>query len=269
MDSSYFRVDGGKLYYEVAGQGDPIVLIHAGFVDSRMWDEQFKLYANQFKVVRYDVRGFGKSDQPQDTFTNSNDLHMLLQHLKIPKASLIGVSNGGAIALDFAVEYPESIMKLILVGTGVRGYENTPEEEKIWDEFDEMMKPQEAAVKENRLGDAVKMDVDTWAAAQNPANRKRILKIATDNAHTQAEPPGKWQVKQEQTTFKRLSEIKAPTLLIVGDRDVKGMQLLSQRLHKLIADSRIEMIEGADHLVNLSKPEEFNRLVLEFLTNQD
>ncbi len=232
-----------------------------------MWDEQFELFAKQFTVIRYDVRGFGKSDQPRDKFTNSNDLYSLLKHLNIPKTTLIGVSNGGAIALDFAVEHSEMIDRLILVGTGVRGYENTHIEEKIWDKFDEMMKPQELAVKENRLADAVEMDVNIWAAAQNPTNRKRILEMAMENAHTQAEPPGKWQLAQDTPTFKRLREIKAPTLLIVGDRDVEGMVLLSKRLQGLIPNSKLVIVEGADHVVNLSKPVQFNRLVLEFLTN--
>lgn len=266
MIANYAPVEGGRLYYEVLGEGLPLILIHAGFLDSRMWDEQFKLFAEEFKVIRYDVRGFGKSDRPSSKFTNSNDLYSLLKHLQIPKATLIGVSNGGAIALDFAVEHPEMLEKLILVGTGVRGYENTPVEEKIWDKFDEMMKPQELAVKENRLAEAVEIDVNVWAPAQNPRNRKRILEIAMDNVHTQAEPPGKWQAKQQTPTFKRLNEIKAPTLLIVGDRDVEGMLLLSKRLQRLIPNSKLEMVEGADHVVNLSKPRQFNRLVLEFVT---
>lgn len=232
-----------------------------------MWDEQFKLLADHFTVIRYDVRGFGKSDRPREKFTNSNDLYSLLKHLNIPKATIIGVSNGGAIALDFAVEHPEMLERLVLVGTGVRGCENTPKEEKIWDKFDEMMRPQELAVKENRLSDAVEMDVNVWAAAQNPTNRKRILEIEMDNAHTQAEPPGKWQAKQDIPTFKRLEVIHTPTLLIVGDRDVPGMVLLSKRLQGLIPNSKLVIIEGADHVVNLSKPDEFNQLVLEFLKN--
>ncbi len=267
MVSGYVQVDNGKLFYEVTGEGPPLVLIHAGFLDSRMWEEQFKLFSENFKVIRYDVRGFGKSDPPRDTFTNSNDLYTLLKHLKIPKTSIIGVSNGGAIALDFTVEHPEMIDRLILVGTGVRGYENTLVEEKIWDKFDEMMKPQELAVKENRLADAVEIDVNVLAAAQNPTNRKRILEIAMDNAQTHVEPPGKWLVKQGTPTFRRLGEINVPTLLIVGDRDVEGMVLLSKRLEGLIPGSRLVIVEGADHVVNLSKPEQFNRLVLEFLRN--
>lgn len=267
LQSDYVHVDNGKIYYQVTGEGPPLVLIHAGFLDSRMWDEQFKLFADGFKVIRYDVRGFGKSDSPHDKFTNSNDLYSILKHLNITKATLIGVSNGGAIALDFAVEHPEMLERLILVGTGVWGYENTPEEEKIWDRFDEMMKPQELAVKENRLADAVEMDVNVWAAAQNPTSRKRILEIAMDNARTQAEPPGKWQIRRQPSTFKRVVEINAATLLIVGDRDVEGMILQSRRLQELIPNSKLVVVEGADHVVNLSKPDQFNRLVLEFLKN--
>lgn len=270
MISDYVQVDGGRLYYEVNGQGHPLVLIHAGFLDCRMWDREFELYAENYRVVRYDVRGFGKSSRPTEKFSDSKDLYTLLTHLSIPKTYLLGVSNGGRISLDFTVEHPEMVDGLILVGTGVRGYEvSGPEEEKSWDEFDAKMKPEEEAkeraIKENRLEDVVRMDVDTWAAAQKPEQRQRIFEIAMDNAHTQSEPPGKLQVSPQPPAFKRLSEIKMPTLFIVGDRDVSVMELMTRRLNSLMPGSKMVLLQGADHIANMSKPEEFSRTVLEFL----
>lgn len=159
---------------------------------------------------------------------------------------------------------------LILVGTGIRGYEvSGPEEERVWDEFDAKVKPEEEAkeraIKENRLEEAVKMDVDTWAAAQQPEPRQRIFEVAMDNAHTQAEPTGKLQVSPQPPAFKRLSELKMPTLFIVGDKDVPVMELMTRRLHSIMPGSKMVLLQGADHIANMSKPEEFNRTVLEFL----
>lgn len=235
-----------------------------------MWDREFDLYAKNYRPIRYDVRGFGKSSRPTEKFSDSIDLYTLLKHLSIEKTYLLGVSNGGRISLDFTVEHPEMVDALILVGTGIRGYEvSGPEEEKNWDEFDAKMKPQEEAqqkaIKENRLEDAVRMDVDLWASATAGQSRQRILEIAMENAHTQAEPPGKLQVSPQPPAFKRLSEIKAPTLLIVGDKDVLDSQIITKRLNSIMPSSKMVLLHGADHIANMSKPEEFNRTVLEFL----
>lgn len=269
MVSDYVQVDGAKLYYEVDGKGHPLVLIHAGFLDSRMWDKEFELYNENYRVIRYDVRGFGKSSHPTDKFSDSNDLYNLLKHLDVAKTYLLGVSNGGRISLDFAVEHPDMVDGMILVGTGIRGYKVAgPEEEKMWDEFDAMMKPtedaQKKAVEENRLEDAVRIDVDLWAPAAGES-RQRVLDIAMDNAHAQKEPPWKLQTSPQPYAFERLSTIKAPALLIVGDRDLWGSQIITRRLHSLLPGSKMVVLQGADHIANVSKPEEFDRTVLGFL----
>ncbi len=266
MDNGFVMVEGGRIYYETNGEGHPLVLIHAGFLDRRMWDSQFDLFAKQFRVIRYDVRGYGKSDRPTSNFSDYKDLHTLLEHLRVEKTHLVGVSNGGRIALDFTLQYPQMVGGLVLVGSGVKGYEPSgPEEEKIWDEFDKQMKPQEEAVKQNNLADAVEIDVNTWASAQPPASHRRLLEIAMDNAHIQKDNPGKFQVSPDPPAFKRLPEISAPTLLIVGDRDVPGMVHITNQLHSRIRGSERRIINGADHIVNMSKPDEFHRAVLGFL----
>src|SRR5260370_34695455 len=147
-----------------------------------MWDTQFQLFSESFTVIRYDVRGFGKSDVARTKFSDYKDLRVILDHLGAQTASLVGVSNGGRIASDFAVEYPSMVSHLVLVSPGMSGYKSSgPEEEKMWEEFDAQMKPEEDAVREGRAADAVEMDVITWASAQPLANRERITRIAIDN----------------------------------------------------------------------------------------
>src|ERR1700756_3460854 len=151
LTTGYAEVDNGLLYYETAGKGPALVLIHAGFLDSRMWDDQFELFSKTHKVIRYDVRGFGKSDKATSKFSNYSDLHTLLEYLRVESASLIGCSMGGRIALDFAVEHPNEVQSLILVSPAVSGYKpSDPEEERLWKEFDDRMKPQEDAIREGR-----------------------------------------------------------------------------------------------------------------------
>ena len=264
--TGYAKVDGGRLYYETSGDGPALVLIHAGFLDSRMWDPQISLFSKSHKVIRYDVRGFGKSDIARTKYSDYKDLHGILDHLEVKRVSIVGVSNGGRIASDFAVEYPSMVNHLVLVSPGMSGYKSSDqEEEKMWEEFDAKMKPQEDAVREGRAADAVEMDVATWASAQTPANRERITQIAMDNFHVQVENPWKHQVPPEPRTWHRLSQIRTPTLLIIGDRDVAPQIVMAGNIHSHISGSKKMLIQGADHIVNMSKPHEFNRTVLEFL----
>ena len=269
LETGYVEVDGGRLYYETSGDGPAMVLIHAGFLDSRMWDPQIPVFSESHVVIRYDVRGFGRSDVARNKYSDYKDLRGLLDHLRVKTASLVGVSNGGRIASDFAVEHPSMVDHLVLVSPGMSGYKfSGPEEEKMWEEFDRQMKPQEDADREGRAADAVEMDVNAWASAQASVNRERIMKIALDNFHVHLENPWKLQVPPEPRTFQRLSQIRIPTLLIIGDRDVPPQILMVDNIHSHIPGSKKVLIRGADHIVNMSKPDEFNRTVLAFLRQQ-
>src|SRR5207302_4932662 len=208
VETGYAGVDGGRLYYETSGKGPALVLIHAGFLDSRMWDTQFQLFSENYRVIRYDVRGFGNSDVARTKFSDYKDLRGILDHLGAKTASLVGVSNGG------------------------------------------------------------EMDVNAWAPAQTLANRERITQIAMDNFHVHVENPWKLQVPPEPRTWERLSNIRVPTLLIIGDRDVPEQILMVHNIHTHIPGSKKVLIQGGDHIVNMSKPDEFNRTVLEFLRTQ-
>src|SRR5437879_13455229 len=126
-----------------------MVLIHAGFLDSRMWDTQFQLFSKNYMVIRYDVRGFGRSDIARTKFSDFKDLRGILDHLRVKTASLIGVSNGGRIASDFAVEYPSMVDHLVLVSPGMSGYKSPcPEEAELGEEIDQKTHAQGASASE-------------------------------------------------------------------------------------------------------------------------
>jgi uncharacterized protein (TIGR02246 family) len=114
LGAGTLAVKGGHLYYEVKGEGQPLILLHAGGMDSKMWDAQFDRLSQQFLVVRYDLRGFGRSSKPEQPFYPVDDLHQLMRHLGIKRASLVGLSMGSGVALDFALEHPEMVEKLVL-----------------------------------------------------------------------------------------------------------------------------------------------------------
>jgi pimeloyl-ACP methyl ester carboxylesterase len=127
VTSGLAEVNGTKLYYEMAGQGHPVVLIHGGVLSSSEWDEQFIPFAEHYQVIRYDVRGCGKSETRKLPYSNSEDLYQLLRFLRIEKTVVIGGSMGGGIAVDFALEHPDMVDALVMVGGVVSGWQYSPE----------------------------------------------------------------------------------------------------------------------------------------------
>ncbi|MEZ4615467.1 MAG: alpha/beta hydrolase [Caldilineaceae bacterium] len=125
LRSGFAEINGARLYYEIAGSGRPLVMLHSHLLDSGQWDEQVAYFATTRQVIRYDARGFGQSDLPPVPFAYYKDLHGLLLYLGIDQADFIGCSGGGMTNLDFAVTYPQMVGKLILVGTAVSGYRPT------------------------------------------------------------------------------------------------------------------------------------------------
>src|SRR5258708_1907088 len=135
----FAAVDGARLYYEIMGAGHPLVLVHAGIADSRMWDDQFAAFAEHFTVVRYDIRGFGKSVMPPGVSSTYRDLHGLLRVLGIERAHVVGLSIGGGIAIDFTLQHPEMVTALVPVASGLGGEMPSEEMVKAYAEVDAIL----------------------------------------------------------------------------------------------------------------------------------
>src|SRR5438874_11834798 len=110
------------IYYEIKGKGHPLVFLHGGQMDRRMWDDEYEFFARHYRVIRYDIRGFGKSDTAKKPYSDAEDLYTLLRHLGLKEATLVGLSLGGAISVDFAILHPETVRSLILVCPGLGGF---------------------------------------------------------------------------------------------------------------------------------------------------
>jgi pimeloyl-ACP methyl ester carboxylesterase len=248
------------LYYEAAGTGEPVVLIHGGQLDCRMWDEQFQTFAQHYRIIRYDVRGYGKSEAPTKPYANEKDLLGLLQYLHIEKAHLIGLSLGGRIAIDFTLTYPDRVKNLVAVGPGLSGFAWSAEGEKrSWQIVE--------AARDQGPEKAVELwlhDPYMAPAMENPVLAKRLRCLARDNARCWLVNPF---LRRELTppAVKRLGEIHAPTLVVIGERDVPDIQAIGKLLKKGVPHARKVMIPGAGHIVNMEKPQEFDRIVRRFL----
>ncbi|HET7637034.1 MAG TPA: alpha/beta fold hydrolase [Candidatus Limnocylindria bacterium] len=137
--SGYVEVDGGRLYCEADGEGHPLVLVHAGIANLRMWDEQVPAFAERYRVIRYDTRGWGRSETEQVAFADRADLAAILDHFEAPSAHVLGLSRGGGIALDFALDYPDRADSLVFAAGGIGGFvvPDPPEIEELFREVEE------------------------------------------------------------------------------------------------------------------------------------
>ncbi len=258
-------------YYEVAGDregGHPLVLLHGGLVDRRLWDDQFAVFAQHYKVIRFDMRGYGDSGLLKtDTkpYSQRQDLYVLLQFLGIEKTYLVGLSMGGGLAVDFTLEHPEMVDALITVGASVSGFENEDSGNALWAEADE-------AFKQRDIARAVEITLRIWTdgPSRKPeevdhAVRERVRVMSTRNFSRPDDEDAPEPLELEPPAISRLSEIHVPTLIVVGDQDVHDILTIADILEKGIAGAKKVVIPGTAHHLNMEKPEEFNRVVVDFL----
>jgi 3-oxoadipate enol-lactonase len=255
---SFVDVEAGKLYYEECGTGpDAVILIHDGIAHSAVWDDIWPAFCKRFHAIRYDRRGYGRTPASTTWYTETEDLATLLRNRKVSHAVLVGSSHGGELSIDFTLQYPALVRQLVLVGAVVSGLPYT-------DHF------------LNRgIGNSQpfeKNDVPTglanWAkdkyvlAASHDAAKKRLLDLLTANpqdmTHTDYARP-------MQLALHRLKEIRAPTLILVGDADIPDVHAHAGAIEAGIPGSKRVVITDAGHLMYLEKPEEFSRLVITFI----
>jgi len=256
--TGFAPTDGGPLYFERAGRGPTVVLIHGGMMDHRMWDEQFDLLASSFDVVRYDVRGFGRSPAPHGPYTNYKELGQLLDHLGVARADLIGLSMGGSIAIDFAIADPARVGRLVLVGPGLSGFQ--------WSFSDAEWLPilKAATDKDERTLADLWLKHPFMSPAARSAAAPRIRAIVEEN-RTAWLMNAQFERELDPMAIGRLGELRAPILLVIGDRDVPDIHKIGDQIKREAAGVREVTIAGAGHIVNMERPAEFNAAILTFL----
>lgn len=268
VQTGFVATNGTQLYYETLGAGHPLVLIHGGYMDRRMWDDQFTAFAQHYQVIRYDVRGFGKTELPQVPYADRQDLYDLLQALGVTKTYLLGLSLGGEVAIDFTLEHPEMVDALILVGSPVPGYPRdvmfTPEQlqEQIqrWTPFANAIRAKNTAA----MVDCLMADTTLVPQPQYPEARQRVRENLSEYSFVWVLSPA---TKQALTpvAYERLAEIRVPTLIIVGADDHFQLHKSAAKLEQDIPHTKRVTISDTHHMPNMEKPEEFNALVLDFL----
>lgn len=264
LQAESIDIPGGKLWYEVLGEGLPLVLLHDGLVPSGTWDDQMPAFARLFRTLRYDRRGYGRSEAAKAPFSDVDDLHALLEALKIDRAVLVGCSNGAKLAVDYALAHPERVGSLVLVGPVVSGLPHSEHfQRRGLENFRPMFRDKNAdGLIEAWVQDRYILDP---ASARARERLRELLKGSPNplvNRGIESRAP-------ERPAAGRLAEVKVPALILVGASDIPDVHAHAGALEAGIQGSRRVVIPGAGHLIHLEKPDLFNETVLAFLRPDD
>jgi len=263
VDSSYINVDGGKLFYEIAGKGENIVLLHDGMVNREIWDEQFPLLAKYYRVVRYDRRGYGKSSDPQAPYSDIDDLNELFVSLNIDRAILIGMSSGGGCVIDFTLKFPGKVKSIILVGAVVGGYGYTSHMISRGGH----LKSPEAMADPAKAASYFVWEDPYEIYSENIAAKNKVAEILRRNIHRPFN--SQYYKPPDRIAARFLSEIQVPTLVLVGEYDIPDVHSHAGVIHFGIPGARREVILNSGHLIPVEQPDEFNRAAFRFLRRNE
>ena len=266
LGTGFANVNGAKIYYELAGEGQPFVMIHAGVADRRQWNNEFEYFSKRYRVLRYDMRGYGKSEPVDGEFSHLNDLKTLLHHLFIDEpVILMGCSMGGGLAMNFALTFPKRTNALIMVGSAPNGLElDVPTPAKFAEA--------EKADKAKDWDLLCEIETQIWFDGEgrtpdqvNPVMRK----LAYDMNHIalahEAKGLGKRLPDTKIPAARRLNELHLPILVLVGEHDTPYILAASEHMVENLPYAKKVLFEDAAHLPNMDQPEEFQKVVEVFL----
>lgn len=263
VQTGFAEINGAKIYYEVSGEGQPFLMVHAGIANKSMWDNQFDFFAQKYKVVRYDMRGFGQSLPVAGDYQRHEDIRALLDFLKIDHAYLMGCSMGGGACMNFVLDYPDRADALIMVGSGPGGFSYDGWSPSPLDEEMEAAYRKGDLERVNELGMQIWIDGKGRTPDQvNPALRKKVYDmnmIALRNEKLLGK-----DVPPPTSAAKRIGELHLPVLIVIGDLDEEYIAKAADFMAAIPGAHKIVM-HGTAHLPNMEFPKEFNAHVQEFL----
>ncbi len=258
VPGAFVDVEGSKLFYEECGTGpDALILLHDGIAHSAVWDDVWPTFCKQFHVIRYDRRGYGRSPAATTWYSETEDLATLLRSRKIKCAILVGSSHGGELSIDFTIQYPNLVKQLVLVGAVLSGFPYT----------DHFLNRGMANSAPFEKGDVVK-GLSNWSkdkyllAPGHEAAQKHLLAILTANPQDMTHADF---ARPTRPSLSHLSEIRVPTLILVGDADIPDVHAHAGAIEAGIAGSKRMIISDSGHLMYLEKPEDFSRVVILFI----
>lgn len=250
---------------DVHGDGPAVVLLHAGLTDSRLWEPQLRSFPQSHLVLRVDLPGFGNSPFETNPVSFRGAVRDAMDVEGINRAALVGASLGGNTALQLTLESPERVSALVLVGAGLPDHDWSEDVTSFFDE-------EEGALERGDLEAAVKANLRMWFAGPHrrlddlsPAMRELVGEMQRQAFRQQEGNDGVRMLRLEPSESERLGEVSVPALIVTGDEDVGDIHVIADRLAAGIPAAERATIAGAAHLPSLERPEEFDRIVLDFL----
>ncbi|GAB3725827.1 alpha/beta fold hydrolase [Spirosoma lituiforme] len=261
-------VADSKIYVEESGQGPALLLLHAGLLDHRMWQQQVSQLNQRFRVLNCDMRKHGLTQDGDSTFLNSTGLALVLDSLKVSTAHVMGLSLGAVAAVDLVLAHPHRIDKLILAAPGLIGYDLNHDSVLVANQ-----RKENAAKQRGDTLAYVDYFLRSWADGPhrsptrvNPHVRAQMKRMVSDNLKHHQWATGFW-FKDDPLPIDQLGFIRSETLVLVGDQDMSDILAISDVLTHKIPRVKKVVIPGAAHILNLEKPVLFTRIVKSFLEN--
>jgi 3-oxoadipate enol-lactonase len=254
-----------SVWFDVHGEGPAVVLVHAGVADSRMWEPQLRTFPASHRVVRVDLPGFGESPFETDVVSYRGAIREALDGAGVERAALVGTSLGGRSALELALDSPERVSALVLVGPGLDDHDWSEQVEAFGAE-------EEAALQRGDLDAAVTANLRLWLAgprrdldAVDPQVRELVAEMQRQAFRLSKGHDDLQADRLDPPASARLAEVQVPTLVLTGDEDVDDIHAIAERLQREISGAERATISDAAHLPSLERPDEFDRIVLAFL----
>ncbi len=256
---AYATLGSARIYYEMEGEGPTVLLLHPVGLDTSCWEAQVPALAPSFRVLRVDLRGHGRSNTPPPPYALTDfaaDVHQLLQQLRLAPAHVIGLSLGGMVAQLLALEHPKDVRSLVLADTN----------STLGAEVRRAIVERGEAARREGMSSILDSTLTRWftpefmGADVVDRTRKRLL---TDDVEGWA---AAWRAISELETEPRLAEIRMPTMVIIGEKDLSVPVARAREMAGRIPGAAFHVIPGAPHMAPMEQPQLFNRLILEFLT---
>ena len=259
------------IYAEATGEGPALVLVHAGICDSGMWDPQWRSLAGRHRLIRHDLRGFGRSPVPPDAYSHARDLLAVMDAAGAADAVVVGTSMGGRVALEVAVAHPERVSTLVLVGSGLPGHEWSEAVKEYWAAEDE-------AIERGDLAAAAEVNVRFWidGLGRRPEDVDPQLRRHAHAMQLRAlelQVPSYLEVGDLEELLvpdlgDRLGEVTQPTLVVIGEADHPDIHAIARRIAASVPDTTEASIPDASHLPSMERPEAFDRILAGFLSGR-
>ena len=266
MTDMSVRSGEAALAAEVQGDGAAIVFLHAGVADRRMWDGVVTTAARTHRTVAYDRRGFGGTQPRDEAYDQTGDLLAVLDAADVRRATLVGCSQGGKVALDFALAHPGRVEALVLVAPAVGG---APAPDTFPPHVEELLEELEAAEESDDLDRLNLLEARVWldgVLGEDGRVQGELRDLFLDMNGAALRAPQVGEETPHPPAWPRLGEVAVPTLLVWGDLDFPHAQERCRRMSELIPDARGRVMPGTAHLPGFEDPESFGKLLAEFLT---